>query len=301
MNFKPIEPNDCAIIRSYTMPSSINICDMAFSNLYGWSGLYKTSWAVVADSLVIRFESPQRAHPAYLCPIPPTDCQITEAVKILEEVCHQEGYPLTIMGITPCCKEALETARPGDFVYLNDRDYCDYIYEREALCTLAGKKLQSKRNHANRFEREHPDYEYIEIGPDLVEDCHKLERAWLLEHGNEEGESDEKNMIRRVMTNMEALGVKGGAIRIDGRVVAFTIGGPINHQTYGIHIEKADTSIDGAFAIINREFARRIPNTYTYINREEDLGIEGLRKSKLSYKPAFLLCKEVAILRHDQA
>ncbi len=300
MYFKPMELKDRDVLRSYTLPSKISICDLAFCNLYGWGFLYKTSWTICGGSLVISFESPSCSYPVYLCPLGTEGCNIGDAVSELEKLAAEGGYPLTLMGITPCCHEYLEKHRPGEFQYLNDRNYSDYIYEREALCTLAGKKLQSKRNHVNRFEREHPDYEYVPIdNKAIAEDCLLLAQEWLSDKDTVGGETDEQNMIRRVLSHLDELGAMGGCIRIDGRVVAFAVGSPINQTTFGVHIEKADTSVEGAFSIINREFACRIPNSYQYVNREEDLGIEGLRVSKLSYKPALLLSKETAVLKYE--
>ena len=97
--------------------------------------------------------------------------------------------------------------------------------------------------------------------------------------------------------NFEALGLTGGILHVIGKFGAFTFGMPINHETFGVHVEKADTSIEGAYAMINYEFANRIPEQYIYINREEDLGIEGLRKAKLSYQPATILEKYMACLK----
>ena len=97
--------------------------------------------------------------------------------------------------------------------------------------------------------------------------------------------------------NFEVLGLTGGILRVNGKIVAFTFGMPINHETFGVHVEKADTTIDGAYAMINYEFANRIPEQYIYINREEDLGIEGLRKAKLSYQPVTILEKYMACLK----
>ena len=105
-------------------------------------------------------------------------------------------------------------------------------------------------------------------------------------------------MIEKCLRHREELGLLTGALRVDGKIIAFTFGSSINQDTFDIHVEKADISYEGAFAMINREFAKRIPEQYTYINREEDLGLEGLRKSKLSYKPELMLIKDVAVLRH---
>lgn len=105
-------------------------------------------------------------------------------------------------------------------------------------------------------------------------------------------------MIKRCLVHREELGLTTGALRVEGKIIAFTFGSPINQTTFGVHVEKADINYEGAFTMINREFARRLPEQYIYINREEDLGQEGLRQSKRSYKPELMLIKDTAILRH---
>ena len=185
-------------------------------------------------------------------------------------------------------------ARLSPTTHSADRAFTDYIYDRTALETLAGKKLQSKRNHANRFEREYPHYEYRELTPDLAKECWKLEEEWAAKHTDMHARldaDDEQNSMRRVFKHWNELQARGAAILVDGRVVAFTFGGPINYDTFDVCCEKANTDYEGAYAIINRDFVRHLPEQYTLINREEDLGLEGLRRAKLSYQPKILLDK----------
>ena len=170
---------------------------------------------------------------------------------------------------------------------------------REDLQTLKGKKWQAKRNHINKFKKQY-EYTYIPITPEIVPQCMELERRWV--RANENGENtDELSNEHRSMTfamhHFKELGLLGGAIMVGGEIVAFTYGSPINYQTFGVHVEKADTNYEGIFSLINQEFALHIPEQYVYINREEDLGIPGLRQSKLSYNPVILLEKNGAIKR----
>ena len=165
--------------------------------------------------------------------------------------------------------------------------------------TLSGKALQSKRNHVNKFEKSY-DYTFEPITGENAMECMALERTWLREHGSEaDGEDKEEEVIHRLLTHFEELQLSGGILRVEGKIVAFTIGSPINETTFGVHIEKARRDYDGAFTMINKLFAATIPEQYTYVNREEDLGIEGLRQAKLSYKPEIILPKIAAILRHE--
>lgn len=296
--FKPIALEDRAIIQAHTLKATSQICDLAFSNLYGWRERYQTSWAIVEHSLVISFWSKQYQHPAYLMPV----CQSGEAFKsvvsILRKQAEEGGYPLVLMGISPYCKEAIEEYCPDCFTYLHSSATQDYVYLREKLVSLSGKSLQSKRNHINKFEKLYPDWLYEEISDASLEECLSLARLWLSDEEQiDSSKLDEQKMIELCLSNREALDLQTGLLRVGGRVIAFSFGSPINSETFGIHVEKADIHYEGAFTMINREFARRIPEQYTYINREEDLGLEGLRKSKQSYKPERLLIKDTAVLK----
>ena len=237
---------------------------------------------------------------AYMFPVGNGD--LRQAVEALEKDSYEmmgEGHPLLILGVTSEARKKLEELFPNEFAYVTERDYFDYIYLREDLQTLKGKKWQAKRNHINKFKKQY-EYTYIPITPEIVPQCMELERRWV--RANENGENtDELSNEHRSMTfamhHFKELGLLGGAIMVEGEIVAFTYGSPINYQTFGVHVEKADTNYEGIFSLINQEFALHIPEQYVYINREEDLGIPGLRQSKLSYNPVILLEKNGAIKR----
>lgn len=299
LTFKPIRLEDRAAIQHFTLSGASQICDLSFANLYGWAERYGTCWTTICDTLIISFQPLGRPHPAFLMPICDSPKQFTSALDVLREHTQRAGYPLVLMGVGPLCREKLDTLAPGAFHYLSNEGSADYIYLRERLATLSGKSLQSKRNHINKFERLYPDYQYEEITASNLAECLDIATTWLEQTSDDESKQAEQQMIRRITMSMHEIGVVGGAIRVEGRIIAFALGSPINNNTYDIHVEKALTDYEGAFTIINREYAKRIPEQYTYINREEDLGIEGLRKSKLSYKPELILTKDVAIMRHE--
>ncbi|WP_373720432.1 DUF2156 domain-containing protein, partial [Bacteroides heparinolyticus] len=154
--------------------------------------------------------------------------------------------------------------------------------------------------HVNKFKRTY-NYEYTPITPDRIQECLDLEAIWCKANNcdQHEGTGNERRALVYALHHFDELGLMGGILHVDGKIVAFTFGMPINQDTFGVHVEKADTSIDGAYAMINHEFAKHIPEQYIYINREEDLGIEGLRKAKLSYQPAIILDKYMACLKGE--
>ena len=193
----------------------------------------------------------------------------------------------------------LRDAFPGRFTFTADRDYFDYVYLRSDLATLRGKKYQPKRNHINRFKAAYPNYEYKELTAELVPECLRLESMWCKANDCAENEAliAERRSMTDALKHINELDLRGGVLHVNGEIVAFTFGAPINNETFDTCVEKANTDIEGAYAMINNEFANRIPEQYIYINREEDLGLEGLRKAKLSYYPETLLEKYIVELQ----
>ncbi|MDR0538387.1 MAG: phosphatidylglycerol lysyltransferase domain-containing protein [Tannerellaceae bacterium] len=294
--FKAIETTDKEIITSFTFSSPFQNCDFSFANICSWSFLYKSEYAVVDGFLLIRFHVQDGdGRLVYMCPL--GDGDIVRPVNLLEEDSLKHGHPLRLLGISPEAKARLEESFPDGFRYIPERNYFDYIYLREDLINLSGKKYQPKRNHINHFKKLYK-YDYKPITPDLVNECLKLECKWYKANHTDEDEeklSYERRSMTFALQHASELGLLGGAICVEGQIVAFSFGAPINANTFGVHVEKADISYAGAYNIINNEFVRRIPEEYRFINREEDLGISGLRQAKLSYQPVILLEKNTAI------
>ena len=297
LTFKPIEIEDKALITSFTWPSDFQNCDFSFANMCSWRFLYDSEFTVAEDQLLIRFKIEEMSRFAYMMPVGKGD--LGKAIGLLEEDALAHGHPLCLLGITPDAKERLEALFPSRFMYIPERDYFDYIYLREDLAFLRGKKFQQKRNHINNFKKRYA-YEYVELSGDMIGECLELEGLWFRASQAKEDVdelSDERRSMIFALEHFNELGLVGGAIRVDGQMVAFTFGAPINHQTFGVHVEKANVNYEGAFTIINQEFCAHLPSEFIYVNREEDLGIPGLRQAKLSYQPFLLLEKSAAVKR----
>lgn len=295
ISFKPITIDDKELITSFTMSSNYRNCDFSFANMCSWRFIYDSEYAVSDGFLLIRFWIEEKSRIAYMMPIGQGD--LDRAISFLEEDSLKHGHPLCMLGITPDAKDELEKVFPNKFYYISERDYFDYIYNREDLILLKGKKYQSKRNHINSFKKQYA-YEYISITPDIVPQCLELECKWFRANHTEDDDeelNDERRSLTYALQHFDELGLIGGAIRVDTQIVAFSFGAPINRNTFGVHVEKADILYDGAFTLINQEFASHLPEQYLYINREEDLGITGLRQAKLSYNPTILLEKYAVV------
>lgn len=299
IRFQDVKITDRQLIQSYTLFGERQNCDLSFANIISWRFLYNTEFAIVDDFLAFRFYTGN--HLTYMAPLWTGDWSaekqkgFANVVRKMHADSTASGHPFLMLGVCGKMTEILESAFPDTYHFKPDRDYADYIYDREKLANLPGKKLQSKRNHCNKFRKLFPNYEYRPLTKEMIPACLALQKQWRVVSKNEEdGENEFTNELRsmaRVFDFWDDLDVVGGTIWVDGSLVAFTYGAPINQNTFDVCVEKADSSYDGAFSIINQEFVRHLPEQYTFINREEDLGIEGLRYAKLSYKPDLILEK----------
>lgn len=291
--FKPISIKDKQLITSYTMQADWRDSSLSFANLFCWNFMNDYYYAIIDDQLIFRFSVPEDL---IIYTMPLGNGPVKGIITRLEEQAAMEKRPLYLYGIHQQMKEVLEKDFPTLFEYQSDRDYFDYIYLRKDLAELKGKNYQPKRNHVNKFIKEY-QYEYAPLTSDLIPACLELEAEWCITHGCEEHESleNERKAMTYAFQHFEELDITGGVLRINGKIVAFTYGAPVNHDTFDIMVEKADTNIDGAYSMINKEFSAHLPEQYIYVNREEDLGIPGLRQAKSSYHPVILLEKNLAV------
>ena len=295
LSFKEFSLEDKDIIQSFILNSDRMNCDLSFANLYSWNFLYQTKYAIVDEILILRFYVGEQL--AYMMPVGTGDMK--KVIKLLMKDAENIGSNLIIAGLTDEDKDEINRLFPNRFEYAIDRDFSDYIYLRSDLASLSGKKYQPKRNHINKFKTLYPNYKYVDLTPELVPECIKLEEIWCRANNCEEQAelSAERTSMNFALNNMEKLGIKGGVLYVDEKIVAFTYGAIINNNTWDVCVEKADTTIPGAYPVINYEYANQIDEKFIYLNREEDLGLEGLRKAKLSYKPTILLNKIIAELK----
>ncbi len=303
IEFHPIELRHKELIESYTYCSGARNCDLSFVNMYCWQRTFDSAWAIVEGYLVIRFRIGGGEEMGYMQPIRCDGSHnFARIIPRLAEDAHSNGQRLRIIGLTEEGRATLNAVHHDNFAFHSSRDMEDYIYLRASLETLSGKRYQPKRNHINQFEKLY-NYSYLPLGVEHFEGCMALCEQWRVERGEDPlAPSPEMEAIARAFENFETLGLLGGVIIIDEKVVAFTYASAINDTTLCTHIEKCDTSFVGIYSAINKFFTTSLPENFTHINREEDMGIEGLRKSKLSYHPTELQVKYTAIhLHHHEA
>lgn len=291
LNFKRAELEDRELISHYFKHHTSRSCERTFVNVYLWSRHYKVQFAIVENALVFKSEDDGRLSFAFPAGEPEN---IKKALAVLKQYSEERGYPFSLYNVTPDNFERLEEWYPGRFQIEYSEADADYVYESEKLATLSGKKLHGKRNHINKFKAVYEGrWSYESITRENVEECFQMALKWRNQNGCED--DIEKNAEMCVTLNslrlFEELELVGGLIRVDGEIVAFSIGEPICSDTFVVHIEKAYADVPGAYTMINQQFVEHECMAYKYVNREEDTGEEGLRKAKRSYRPVFMVEK----------
>ena len=302
IDFRTPQPSDKAWVDALLAQADYRGCDYNFTNLFVWSRAYGQEIAQVNGFLVTHLCG--RMGCSYMYPAGSGD--LAAAIDILAREADERRQPLRLVCLTTRQMEELDRLMPGRFAYEADRDGFDYLYDIDRLADLTGKKLHAKRNHINRFMDNNPSWVYEEITPQTLPECLEMDKEWYRRSMVREGAAEERDLgdegiaLRTAMDHYHALGLEGGLIRVYGEVVAFTMGDMLSSDTYDVHFEKAYGELQGAYAMINREFARWVrakhPNV-RYLNREDDMGVEGLRKAKESYYPDRMVEKYAATQR----
>lgn len=294
LEFKAPEIYDMAWVKEAMTASNEMACEYCFGNLYIWCKVYKNTIANY-NGLFLAKDGLEKACYIYPCGKGDKKPAVEELIKYSQA--NDDG-PLEMYCLTPQSVDELNKMFPDKFEIVEDRAYFDYIYNSQDLINLAGRKYHSKRNHISYFKNNY-DWKYERISRENLPECYEMNRKWEQLRSNKNGEAleEELDAIRRGFIKYEELGFVGGLLRKDGEVVAYTFGEEINPDVFCVHVEKAYPDVRGAYPMINQQFCANELSGYRYINREDDVGDEGLRKAKLSYYPEILLKKYKAIYK----
>ena len=295
LNFHKPSIDDYNWIHDILYPANLPGADNTFHNMYFWE-CYYGEVAEVCGHVTQRLS--QNGVSTYLYPAGNGD--VRPALDEIMQDAKQRGEKFCLRGVTDDRKALLESLYPGKFTFTAYRDSYDYIYTVEELTELHGKKLQAKRNHCNRFEAAYPDYRVLPLTADQLPRCRAFTDEWYRLHFLENDPADyalEQRAIGLAFDHFDALGMTGLVLEVEGEVVAFAMGNPIRPDMFDVNFEKARADMNGPYPMINREFARRIAQEqpqYRFLNREDDMGLAGLRRAKESYIPDLLLEKLLA-------
>ena len=287
LEFTKLELGHIPLIQPYFMRQERRLCDCTIGSTLMWRDYFDNCFVIEEDTLVFRSRYLDGKY-AFTMPI---GAQPMHMLDRVEEYCRAQGLDLEFCTVTPVDLETLKTRWPDAQVEEN-RDWYDYLYESRDIVEFAGKKYAHQRNHVRRFERECPDWAFERMGVQHVEEVRAFYRE-LIGQRSKEGDTarEEEEKVFEVLDHFEQYGFLSGILRAGGKIVGISMG-EIVRDTLFVHIEKADTGFSGVYQKLVQCYAQEfVTDEVRYINREEDVGDPGLRKSKLSYRPVKLLEK----------
>lgn len=301
INFKEIKITDKDEIKAKLALEPEQMTERSFTDVYIWAGRYKTQYTIVNGFLFMGGREDEDGVVNYMFPIGKGDR--VAAIDLIRKDAQERGKKYRILAVSPKQKEEIEHSMKNEFEFIEDRDNFDYIYKSADLRSLSGKKLHAKRNYINRFMQVYGDrytYEAMDGARDR-EEIMNFHSEWCENHDPNSVDTTvhESCAVSRCLKNFEALEMRGGILRIEGKMTAFTMGSPLTEDTFIVQIEKALADVDGAYPLINREFIENSASEFEFIDREEDLGIPGLRAAKMSYNPCKLSEKYIMVPAND--
>lgn len=292
---KSIEISDKDRLNKYLSQITAPCSDLTFTNLFMWRKSYNIRWAEVCDTLFITFGHSGAPFAACL----PIGGSLRDAVFMLRDLFEEQGMKLRITLYSDGQMRLLERTFPDTFTFTPQRSQFDYVYSVRELTALSGKRYHAKKNHLNKFKSMY-DWEYRHMTPEYRPLCEDVFRRWYKDKiGVIPGVEEQFEAVSELLNNWENLDITGGCLTADGSIAAFSFGEPLHSDPSCavIHLEHADTNFQGSYAAMNQQFLEHEWQDFEYVNREEDMGIEGLRKAKLSYNPAFMVKKYSAVLK----
>lgn len=290
MIFKKLDLDDKKIIDKYIYPYKFLSCEYSFTSLYIWKDACDVQYAIYEGVLILKKKDFQGNY-HFMQPLGYKKENLRHIIEVLETYKEENNMEYLFKDLDEgFVKEVNSLLHENDELCVSeDRDNFDYLYEANKLMTFSGKKLHSKKNHYNYFVKNY-NYEVADIDNEkVIGDIIEAAEKWY----EETPEKDDKLYyellaIKDIVNLMNFLNLKGIAVYVNGKLAAFSIGECLNEKLAVIHIEKGDKNISGIYSFIAKTFVERCFNNAEIINREQDLGIEGLRKAKMSYHPVKL-------------
>lgn len=285
MQLKKLTVEDRDLFLQYYKKNPAKCSYLSFANLFVWKDAEDIEYFQFENLLIVTGKSIYDGKRYFMLPL--GDCICGEVKKLLDD---KFGTDYHIYGITGEDFHRINRHCADEFDLIRQRDMDNYVYTSEKLISLSGKKLHAKRNHINKFKDLY-SYSYERLNENNRKELDIFIEEWYAkkEDSAEESLMLERTALENALKNLNKLELKCGMLKVDGKIVAFSIGEQLNEDTALIHFEKADTDYQGAYPMINNEFVKNEWSHLRYINREDDMGLEGLRKAKLSYQPDIMV------------
>lgn len=282
---------------NYFQQSRFETSEASFANLYMWRNCYFIEWDFSQGIVALKPEIDEQVS------IVPLVGKNSENLGIFLDQCieyfESRDLPFLLRGVTKDLIEKIEEVKPNTFEFQFSRDVSDYLYSAETLITLRGRKLSRKRNHIKNFKKNNPEYKYADLTEELIPEAIEFLKEWCRKRGCKDDEDlrCERDAALEALNNFKTLELTGGVIIIDNKVEGLTFGEALNADTVIIHMEKGNSEINGVYPVINQDFLLNNWEHMKFVNREEDMGIQELRKAKESYYPLGLVEKHQVTLK----
>lgn len=267
----------------------IEVSDLSPVSLFLWRDSYQVKIDQTGDYTVFLCTYQESTY----C-LPPLLKPGVEPEALLQEIgdyFHQQKKPAVFRAVP---RGMLPLFPPDRYRIIPDRTYWDYLYRTRDLIELPGRKYQQKRNHINRFRQSYR-FAYHSLQPEHFPACRRLFAAWAAEKGDHPEVEAERLALNEGLDNFSRLKLKGGVLEVEGEIQAFAIGSRLNADTAQVHFEKANPAFSGIYAVINQQFIANEWADTQYINREDDMGLPGLRQAKERYHPLRMIEKYIVI------
>lgn len=292
LEFKTPQISDYKKIMDFLAPFSMGSfsCEINPLTFLIWKDYYKQKIAFLDDMMFVMLGQEVKF---FLLPFAK---DIRKGVEILRAYCNQQNIPLLFLAADGDRLDRFNKLFGEEFSQIESRDDYEYLYLSEKLINLSGKAFHSKRNHISAFSKKH-SWIYKSLSTDILPDIFKMADRWVSDMSNSTDNIKsllvENAAIKELLPRYKELGLKGGAIYVEDKLISFTFGSKINDLVFDVHVEKALPEFRSAYTLINNQFVKNELSDFKYINREDDMGLEGLRKAKLSYHPDLLLKKYI--------
>ncbi len=294
-----------AVFDEYLNSFEYDASGLSFTSLFMWRDINRFSWEIIGDYLCIAGISHLELDKQEAFLFPPLtktgtydQGELRKTILEAKQIFEGKGQKFSIRLLPGHMTEIISESFPGELRFYEDRPNYDYLYLKKDLIRLIGRPYHSKRNHLNFFKR-HFEYKYIPLDNSMVEEAMEFIKQFNRRKQISEYEMNlllmEETAMKDVLHNLDSVGYLSGAIIIDDKIQALSIGGALGKRTVTVHVEKANIEYRGSYQAINNEFCKHLPQHVKYINREEDMDLPGLREAKLSYRPTRFIEKYIAV------
>lgn len=299
IDLKPVTLETLPILKEQVRTIQNGDCNLSIASLIGRSEEYKIRWGLVDGELVINWQPYEDVPPAYVLPM--NSPNLLHIMQMLESECVNCREPLILFGRFTLMTEKVSNLMPyRNFITVSANSWWDYVYDKENFVTLEGRKLHGKRNFNKRFYLAFPDSEFVPITTENIPTCKDFLNQWYENYGEmTDSLRAEKQAIELAFEHFEDFELIGGILKQQDRIFGFTYGSAVDEHIFSVHIEKADRTATGAYPALASALAKMLPERFTLINREEDLGIAGLRKAKEDWHPSMMIRKTLMRLQKD--